>query len=482
MHVFKAEIRDGLGEIVAKSNSVAFCAEAIPYTPTKIEADHISHMKAIAEASPSVNDLFYVKSILASVGWNKNDDVFDPVEMWQAKNSPVDKPFNYMHDEKDIIGHMVSCYAMDDGGNILPDFNDMSQVPSVFDIVTGSVLYKSWSDKKLKQRMDKIIADIDSGKKWHVSMECLFPGFDYAMIDFRGNQKIVKREESSAFLTKHLRAYGGKGEYDGYKVGRLLRNFTFSGVGLVEKPANPRSVILNHTTNKTFFNESQAEEINMTEELELLKAELAEAKKAEDEAKKAKDEAEAKVKEAEEEKEKMKVKAEEEAETAKKAKEEAEEAKKAKAETEEELNKMKKEKMMEKRKASLAEAGVPSSDVDGTVAQFEALADEAFEAVVAAIKKVKTATLPMQTPPAPKYTPTGDDLFPRTKPDGNYKMKVGKAEEEVDANEADASVLDTAEASADQIPMVDSAEEESVRSFASEWFSSKVLKSTANIK
>ena len=220
----------------------------------------------------------------------------------------------------------------------------------------------------------------------------------------------------------------------------------------------------------------------MTEELELLKAELAEAKKAEDEAKKAKDEAEAKVKEAEEEKEKMKVKAEEEAEKAKKAKDEAELAKKAKAETEEELNKMKKEKMMEKRKASLAEAGVPDADVAGTVAQFEALADEAFEAVVAAIKKVKTVSLPAQTPPAPTYTPSGDDLYPRSKPNGDYKMKVGKAEEEVDANEADASVLETAEASPNQIPMVDSAEEESVRSFASEWFSNKVLKSTANIK
>lgn len=479
MRIYKAEIRDGIGEIVQKSNSIAFCADVIPYTPSEVELGTIKDMKAIAAAAPSVNDLYYVKSILASVGWNKNDDVFDPAEMWNARNSPADKPFNYMHDEKDIIGHMTSCYAMDDGGNILPDFNDMSQVPSVFDIVTGSVLYKSWTDKKLKARMDKIIAAIENGEKWHVSMECLFPGFDYAMIDSKGDQKIVKREESSAFLTKHLRAYGGKGEYEGYKVGRLLRNFTFSGVGLVEKPANPRSIILNKNIN---FSESQAQEINMTEELELLKAELAEAKKAEDEAKKAKDEAEAKVKDAEEEKEKMKVKAEQEAETAKKAKEEAEEAKKAKAETEEELNKMKKEKMMEKRKASLAEAGLKGADVEESLAQFEALADEAFEAVVAAIKKVKQISLPAQTPAAPSYSPSGDDLYPRSKPDGNYKMKVGKAEEEVDANEADASALETAEASPNQIPMVDAGEEESVRSFASEWFSNKVLKSTANIK
>jgi hypothetical protein len=500
MHVFKAEAKDGIGDLVANSNSIAFCAEAIPYTPTEVEVNQAKAIKAIAEVSNAPTDLYYVKSILASVGWNKNDDVFDPVETWKARTSPVDKQFNYMHDEKDIIGHMVSCYAMDDGGNIMPDFNDMSQVPSAFDIVTGAVLYTSWTDKKLKARMDKIIADIEEGKKWHVSMECLFPAFDYAMIDVKGNQKIVKREESSAFLTKHLRAYGGNGEYDGYKVGRLLRGFSFSGVGLVEKPANPRSVILNYSNKKNInFSESQAEEIEMNE-LELLKAELAEAKKAEDEAKKAKDEADAKVKDAEEEKEKMKVKAEEEAkkakeeaeeakkakvkaeEEAKKAKDEAESAKKAKADAEDELKKMKKEKMMEKRKASLAEAGLNGDDVQESLAQFEALADEAFEAVIAAIKKVKTNSLPMQTPDAPKYSPSGDDLYPRSKPDGNYKMKVGKAEEETDANEADASVLESAEASPNQIPMVDSAEEESIRSFASEWFSSQVLKSTANIK
>jgi hypothetical protein len=262
MKVFKAEKKDGIGEIVANSNSVAFCSEVAVYTPSDAELNKIKNIKAIAEITTSPTDLYYVKSILASVGWNKNDDVFDPMEMWNARTSPVDKQFNYMHDEKDIIGHITNCYATSEGGNILPDFNEMSQVPSVFDIVTGAVLYTSWSDKNLKDRMVKIIGDINSGKKWHVSMECLFPAFDYAMIDSKGSQKIVKREESSAFLTKHLRAYGGKGEYDGYKVGRLLRNFTFSGVGLVEKPANPRSVILNFSNKQnTNFSESQAEEI-----------------------------------------------------------------------------------------------------------------------------------------------------------------------------------------------------------------------------
>lgn len=461
MQIFKSEVKAGLADKI-KNNTIAFCSEVIPYTPTEVEISEVKNIKAIAEAKDGQMDLYYVKSILASVGWNKNDDVFDPMEMWKAKSSPIDKQFNYMHDEKDIIGHITSCYSADAAGNILPDFNDMSQVPSAFDIVTGSVLYTSWSDPKLKDRMKKIIADIDSGKTWHVSMECLFPAFDYAMISSNGEQKVVRREESSAFLTKHLRAYGGKGEYDGYKVGRLLRNFSFSGVGLVEKPANPRSIILNNQKSINFII-SQAEEINMQDELELLKAELAEAKKAkedaENEAKKAKVEADAEATLAKEAKEE-----------AKKSKDEADAAKKAKAESEEELNKMKKEKMLEKRKAALAEVGI--SDVSA----FEALADEAFDAIYATMTKAAAAK-PKQNPVEEKENePAGEEG------DKVKTKKDAKAAEEVDSNEADAEVLDTAVANSNHIPVVDAAEEEDLRSFASEWFSTKVLKSTANIK
>jgi hypothetical protein len=475
MQIFRSEIKAGLADQI-KNNTIAFCSEVSRYTPTEIEINEVKNIKAIAEAKDGQMDLYYVKSILASVGWNKNDDVFDPAEMWKAKSSPIDKQFNFMHDEKDIIGHITSCYSADAAGNILPDFNDMSQVPSVFDIVTGSVLYTSWSDPKLKDRMKKIIADIDSGKTWHVSMECLFPAFDYAMIGSNGEQKVVKREETSAFLTKHLRAYGGKGEYDGYKVGRLLRDFSFSGVGLVEKPANPRSIILNNQKSINFII-SQAEEINMQDELELLKAELAEAKEAKDKmkeeagkmkeeaekAKKAKSEAEAEAAAAKEDAKKSK-------DEAKKSKDEAEMAKKSKAESEEELDKMKKEKMMQKRKAALAEVGI------NDVSAFEALADEAFEAIHATMKKAAAAK-PKQNPVEEKENepagPEGDKV--KTKKDA-------KATEEIDANEADAEVLDTAVANSNHIPVVDAVEEEDLRSFASEWFSTKVLKSTANIK
>ena len=458
MKIYNQEIKDGIAELVKANASIAICSEVTPYSPTEID---IAHTKAIAE-NVDQQDLYYLKAVLASVGWNKNDDVFDSAETWNARSSPEDKQFNYMHDEKDIIGHITSAYIADELGNRVDDINDSNQLPQYFDVVMGSVLYKSWSDLSLRKRMADIIQQIESGDTWHVSMECLFPAFDYAMISSNGETQIVKREETSAFLTKHLRAYGGSGEYNGYKVGRLLRNFSFSGVGLVKKPANPRSVILNKT---------KSEEITMQEDLEVLKAELAEAKKTNEEMEK-------KVKESKAETESTvadllaKLSDAQEALAAEKTDKEkmAEEMKKMKekaAMNEEELMKMKKEKMMMKRKAQLAEAGFAEAELDETLSKFETLADEMFDVVVAAMKA--------KQPPAEKkenekpYGPEGD------------KVKPSKAEEEIDSNEADAEVLDSAEASED-IPMVETAEEEDLRSFASEWFSKNVLKTTANIK
>lgn len=75
--------------------------------------------------------------------------------------------------------------------------------------------------------------------KWRVSMECVFNAFDYQLGD-----KIIERRESTAFLTKHLRAYGGMGSFRGESVGRVLRNVQFSALGIVKTPANPESRFL----------------------------------------------------------------------------------------------------------------------------------------------------------------------------------------------------------------------------------------------
>ena len=123
---------------------------------------------------------------------NKNDDVFTVGETWEARNTPEDKQFNFMHDENDIIGHITGSYVLNkDGERVEASSED---APKEFDIITQAVLYNSWTDPDNKDRMEQIIAEIHEGK-WFVSMECLFAGFDYALINPEGKAQVVSRDE-----------------------------------------------------------------------------------------------------------------------------------------------------------------------------------------------------------------------------------------------------------------------------------------------
>ena len=229
--VYEQEKKDGLAELILAKASVSFDSEIrLP----KIE-------DKIAKASAFDPDVYYFESVLASVGWNQNDDVFDKEELWLARKTPVHKKVNYMHDEKDIIGTMTKAFVLDQQGNVIPDDTKIEDLPDFIELAVGAVLYSHWEDKNLKSRMKNLISEI-SEDKWFVSMEAVFPGFDYTVS--KGSvQRVIPRTEQSCFLTKHLKIYGGTGEYEGWKLGRQFRNITFSGKGIVNNPANKRSLI-----------------------------------------------------------------------------------------------------------------------------------------------------------------------------------------------------------------------------------------------
>jgi hypothetical protein len=252
--VYKAERQLGLTEKVRASASIAYATEILLAPEVKdIQASTIAQsisrlrnselLKSIA-SNEGQYDLHYLKSVLATTGKNENDDVFDRVETWMARATPEDKPFNLEHDPHQVIGHITGNYAIDDKGQLLADDADVDSLPAQYHIVTSSVLYKFLKciDTKLEEQMTQIIAEIKEGK-WYVSMEALFNNFDYAVYASDGKQYVVPRNEESAFLTKHLRAYGGDGIYENHHIARLMRNITFSGKGLVRKPANKKSVI-----------------------------------------------------------------------------------------------------------------------------------------------------------------------------------------------------------------------------------------------
>lgn len=208
----------------------------------------------IVMASINDKELFYHKSILVSTTWNKNDDVFTPQEVWRARHTPSHKPTNLEHNSSKIIGHMTSSWAIDTEGNLIDDTLTAEQLPSKFHILVGSVIYKYWPDnEEYSVQVASLLDSIDKGEKF-VSMECRFDDFDYALSS-DNDLKIIARNEDTAFLSKHIRAYGGTGLFKNYKVGRAVKNISFIGKGYVDKPANPESVIF---TKENVFDFAQA--------------------------------------------------------------------------------------------------------------------------------------------------------------------------------------------------------------------------------
>ena len=182
-------------------------------------------------------DLALIVAILVSTGWNLNDDIFTPAEVWQARSTPIHKPMNDNHQADKILGHIVQTRVLDKSGNEI----ESDSPPSEFDIEVAGVLYKAFPE--LSDRITEIIEKANSGEIF-VSMEAWFPDFGYGLMDeTTGEIKLVERTEATAFLTKHLRVHGGSGEYKHYRVGRVLKNIIFGAQGFVDNPANPESVI-----------------------------------------------------------------------------------------------------------------------------------------------------------------------------------------------------------------------------------------------
>lgn len=242
--IFEQEIADGLEHLLATSASISYANLAAPCSRTE-QSSLKDKVKSIA--SYNDEDLYYSQSILVTSSWNKNDDIFDKYEVWAAKRTPEHKPTNLEHNEGIIVGHIISNWPITDSGEIIKDDISPEELPDKYHILTGSVIYRGFTIPELKERADKLIAEIDSGKKY-VSMECFFKGFDYGVLNkTTGKYKILARNNETAYLTKYLKAYGGAGEHEDYKIGRVLRNITFSGKGYVDRPANEDSIIFANT-------------------------------------------------------------------------------------------------------------------------------------------------------------------------------------------------------------------------------------------
>ena len=367
----------------------------------------------------------------------------------------------------------------------------MEDLPNKMHILVSSVIYRQWQDPEYKARAEELIRKIEHGEMF-VSMECIFRGFDYAVQAPDGNKHIVARNEETAFLTRHLRSYGGTGEYQDHKVGRMLRNITFSGKGFVEKPANPESVIFDNdeifdfagaSVAKNLFsknngvsvrveqnilsNAGSEEEILMTSDFlneqvkelkEALATSQAEVKELSEKVSKANvEKLEAEAAELNQTVESL---SEAVAQAEELAKEDAEkiealeatiaELTEAKDAAEAAIAEMEEKEKRNARAAALIEAGIAEDQVEAKLETFASLTDEQFSEVVATIASVKPEVDEVDETEAAE----GDD----------------EAEEEGDPADAEASEEAEAEAEelAEEVLETASIEEEADLSVASE--------------
>ena len=209
-------------------------------------------------------DLLYLESCLVSAGAragvNDNDDIFTREEAWAARHTPVLKPFNWQHQDKDIVGVIYTVQARDLNGNVL-DINDQNVPNTDFDLWTEAVIFRLIHP----DRASEIEARSKAGDLF-VSMEAWFDDYGYGLYNNSGLSKVVARNEKTSFLDKHLRAGGGAGMYrdpesgQEMRIGRVLSSITFGGCGLVDRPANKRSVI---TSVEVMQNISEQDEIEL---------------------------------------------------------------------------------------------------------------------------------------------------------------------------------------------------------------------------
>jgi len=486
--VFSQEKQDGVADLVKSQASVAYCSPANLHkgdlaTTLDLIANKEVKDRVLAENKDQV-DLHYIEAVLVSTGWNKNDDVFLSKATWEARGTPEDKQFNFMHDENDIIGHITGSYVLNKDGERVDASSE--ETPEEFDIITQAVLYNSWIDPENKERMEQIIAEIDKNK-WFVSMECLFAGFDYAVMSPEGKAQTVKRDESSAFLTKHLRAYGGTGEYDGHKLGRALTNISFSGKGLVSKPANPRSIILNSKSVATFnvsdnnsnliIGDLQMSDITLLEkqlddarselalaktENEAIKIQIEEAKDAEFASKVSSFEAAAiesqsTIAELEETIKSTQARVAELEDTLAQSQSELTEAIKNVAE-------MKEKEKQEIRKASLVEVGLDTEDE--SVQALFSLEDKAFEAVITMMDNEKKKYADHKNYPVKDKKKEDEDT---------EKTSKKKASEEAEAEEATPDFDDVESTEATLIESEEVDVVGSTRASVADWLTNHVL-------
>ena len=154
-------------------------------------------------------DLLYLESVLVTTAENKNQDLFLPEDVYKSISSVRYKVVDIEHHageddpDSEIIGTIGDAWFEDlDGKKI--DSKEFKDMPIEFNIVAQAVIWKYLFESKVKEIIDRF-----EKNELFCSLECWFWQYDYALKDSKGSYKIIKRNKSTAALSKYLRVYGG---------------------------------------------------------------------------------------------------------------------------------------------------------------------------------------------------------------------------------------------------------------------------------
>jgi len=186
-------------------------------------------------------DLQYVTAIFVSSGMNKNGAVFLGSELSKARASIAHKAVDIEHDEKQVIGQITNHCFLDRAGACM-DIDKLAKKVAAgeldamdMDIAVSCIIHK--------HRFPEVAQEILEGN-WMVSMEAFYRDYDVKVGDL-----IIPRTQATALgydklIGTVVKLKDDDKELGFHLVGRVLRDIVFSGVGIVKKPANERSIIL----------------------------------------------------------------------------------------------------------------------------------------------------------------------------------------------------------------------------------------------
>jgi len=185
-------------------------------------------------------DLQYFTAIFVSSGKNLNNAYFLPSELLSARDSIVSKAIDIEHDEQNVIGHIYDkAYMWKDHKVFDPTSIKSAEEKDVeemeMDIAIAGITYR--------ERFPDVAKEIEEGK-WKISMECYYEDFDVRVgnVTIPGTDALALGYDAMIGNFVIVKDKGDEIVQD--TMVRILKGILFSGCGLVEKPANPPSVIM----------------------------------------------------------------------------------------------------------------------------------------------------------------------------------------------------------------------------------------------